>query len=326
MAQSLQFKITGMDCVDEVAILKRELGPLVGGEDKLLFDVVNGTMTLAPNAISSVTASEIVAAVARTGMSAELAGGDTQGANPDDGRSLRTILTAVSGVAVLAGFLVHGLTLGFRSALGGESDGIAHSLPLAAQVLYGLSMISGIWLVLPRAWSALLRFRPDMNLLMIVAIAGAVYIGDWLEAATVAFLFSLSLALEAWSVGRARNAIAALLSVAPPIAHVKSANGPESDIAPDKVAVGSIIVVKPGERIPLDGKIIAGSSSVNQAPITGESVPVQCDPGRDVFAGTINGDGALEIQTTKAAGDTTLAHIAQLVGADGLRLAKLAPH
>jgi Cd2+/Zn2+-exporting ATPase len=156
--------------------------------------------------------------------------------------------------------------------------------------------------------------RPDMNLLMVVAILGATAIGDWFEASTVAFLFALSLALEAWSVGRARRAVAALMNLAPPVARLVFENGGEEEVPPDRVPLGHHFLVRPGERIPLDGRVVRGASDVNQAPITGESVPVPKTPGQEVFAGTINGDATLTIECTKPAEETTLAHIIRLVG------------
>jgi Cd2+/Zn2+-exporting ATPase len=176
-----------------------------------------------------------------------------------------------------------------------------------------LAILSGTWSVLPKAWRALRSLRPDMNLLMTIAVLGAVGIGEWFEGATVAFLFSLSLALESWSVGRARRAVAALMDLTPQMARIRHPDGREEEIPAERVEVGSVLVVKPGERIPLDGVVARGESEVNQAPITGESVPAAKRSGEQVFAGTINGDGALEIDVTKAAGETTLAHIIRLV-------------
>ena len=183
-----------------------------------------------------------------------------------------------------------------------------------AGTLFVVAIVAGVWLVLPKAWGAIGRLQPDMNLLMTIAIVGAMAIGEWFEAAAVAFLFSLSLLLESWSVGRARRAIAALLDLAPPTAWLLSADGSARQVSPQDVAIGAAFLVKPGERIPLDGKVLDGTSDVNQAPITGESVPVPKTPGEDVFAGTINGDGSLRIESTRAAGDTTLARIIRMVG------------
>ena len=158
------------------------------------------------------------------------------------------------------------------------------------------------------------RLRPDINLLMVVAVAGAIGIGEWFEAAAVSFFFALALALEAWSLGRARRAVAALMELASTIARVRHSDGNETEVTAGDVEVGAHIVVRPGDKIPLDGLVFAGESEVKQAPITGESVPVPVEPGKEVFAGTINGEGALEIQTTKAAQDTTLARIIRMVG------------
>ncbi len=169
-------------------------------------------------------------------------------------------------------------------------------------------------MVFPKAWRSLVLLRPDMNLLMTVAVSGAMLIGEWSEGATVAFLFSLSLLLESWSVGRARNAISKLMDLSPPMANLKLAGGEIQTVPPAEVTVGSIVVIRPGDKLPLDGKVIAGSSSVNQASITGESVPVEKKVGDVVFAGTINGDGLLEVETTKIASDTMLAQIIRMVG------------
>jgi Cd2+/Zn2+-exporting ATPase len=157
---------------------------------------------------------------------------------------------------------------------------------------------------------------------MTVAVVGALAIGEFLEAATVAFLFALSLALEAWSVGRARRAVAALMALSPETARVIRADGGEQDVAAAAVAVGSKVAMRPGERFPLDGRITKGDTTVNQAPITGESMPVPKSVGAEVFAGTINEDGAVEFVTTKPATDTTLARIVEMVGsAHGKRAA-----
>jgi magnesium-transporting ATPase (P-type) len=144
-----------------------------------------------------------------------------------------------------------------------------------------------------------------MNLLMTIAVLGAAGIGEWSEGAAVAFLFALSELLESFSVARARRAIQSLLKLAPQSALLK--NGDRFDEVPvEKVHVGDIIAVKSGARVPLDGAIVNGNSSVDQAPITGESMPVEKKQGDQVFAGTINGEGSLEVRVTKNYSDTTL--------------------
>jgi Cd2+/Zn2+-exporting ATPase len=308
------FKVQGLDCAEEVATLRREVGPLVGGEDKLAFDVLNGRMMVLDDA-EAVSAEQVREAVRRTGMTAEeWRPGHEAGGADDRHRRLQVRFTTLSGVGVLAGLALHiWLAGGFLEALRlfGGHDG--QVLPWPEAVAYAVAIGFGGRFVLPKAWLAARRLRPDINLLMVIAVAGAVGIGEWFEAATVAFLFSLSLALESWSVGRARRAVSALLDLAPPTIRVTSADGAESEVPAAEVAVGARFVVKPGERIPLDGRVVAGASSVNQAPITGESVPVAKESGAEVFAGTINGDGALEVESTKAAEDTTLARIIRLI-------------
>jgi Cd2+/Zn2+-exporting ATPase len=302
-----------MTCAEEVGILKRELGPLAGGEHNLSFDILNGKMTVA----AALTPEAVVEAVGRTGMRAE-PWQDSATSLPEDGswlRSRQTALAITSGILALAGFVLHAWAAGGVSlALGSEGMGLTHGVPVPARILYTVGILSGAWHILPKAWLAARRLRPDMNLLMTIAVLGAVAIGEWFEAATVSFLFAVSLALESWSVGRARRAVAALMTLAPPTARLRRPDGTEQEVPPGEVPVGGGFVVKPGERIPLDGRVTTGTSDVNQAPITGESLPAPKAPGDAVFAGTINGDGALEIECTRPAGDTTLAHIVRMVG------------
>lgn len=310
------FKIHGMDCAEEVAALKREVGPVVGGEDRLNFDILNGRMTvISPSA--NLTSDSIRQAVERAGMRAEIWGDKlARGGEEQIGQKRRrTVLTVISGILAGLGLLVHVWTAGgFKAAMGSEGMGAGQNVPFAASLLYGLGILAGSWYVFPKAWFAARRLRPDINLLMTVAIVGSAAIGEWFEAATVAFLFAVSLALESWSVSRARRAVAALMDLAPPAANLLRADGGEELVSPERVAVGDLFLVKPGERIPLDGRVASGASEVNQAPITGESAPAPKTAGDEVFAGTINGDGVLTIECTKLAGDTTLAHIINLVG------------
>lgn len=305
--KATSFRVHGLDCAEEVAVLKREVGPVVGGEDKLGFDVLNGRMTVAADA----PADAVVAAVARTGMRAEPWRDAKAAADGFWERNRRTVLTVVSGGLLLLGVAAHAALAGFRAAFLDETGGWP---PAVAVVLYALSVLAGVWTVLPKAWIAAKHLRPDMNLLMVVAVCGAVGIGQWVEAATVACLFSLSLALEAWSVGRARRAVAALMDLTPPAARLLHPDGREEEVPPDRVPVGARFRVRPGDRLPLDGRVVEGTGGVDQSPITGESVPVAKGPGDDVFAGTINGDGALVVESTKPASDTTLARIARMVG------------
>ena len=307
------FRIRGMDCAEEVAVLKAEVGSVVGGSEHLAFDVLRGRMTILP-AAATTDADEILEAVARTGMRAEVwQDDDVLKGKAAAGQLLtgRSLTTSISGLAIAAAILTHAASSGSLQA----GLGIVESaVPWSAKLMYLAAVISGGWYVAPKAWHAATRLRPDMNLLMLVAVLGAMGIGEWFEAAAVAFLFSVSLLLESWSVGRARRAVAALMDLTPPTVRLRSDDGKETSTSRDEVEVGAIFIVKPGERIPLDGEVIEGRTDVNQAPITGESVPVGKEPGTTVFAGTINGDGAIIVRSIKRAGETTLAGIIRMVG------------
>ncbi|WP_231615775.1 heavy metal translocating P-type ATPase [Novipirellula artificiosorum] len=300
----MELRIQGMDCVEEVALLKRELVPLLGSDERLSFDLLNGKLSVDLSQ-TEITSGEVFAAIGRTGLKAEV-WNDRQDDPVNQSfwkRHQRATLTTVSGMLGLAGLVVQSLW-----PTSGEL------VPPVAIGCYLAGILAGLILVLPKAWRSIVSLRPDMNLLMSVAVLGAIGIGEWFEAVTVAFLFSLSLLLESWSIGRARRAIASLMDLSPPIAHLRDESGEVRNAPPADVGVGSVLIVRPGEKMPLDGRVIKGASSVDQAPITGESVPVEKEIGDEVYAGTINGDGLLEIESTKTANDTTLAHIIKMVG------------
>ncbi len=304
---SRAYRVRGLDCAEEVSILRREIGPLAGGETNLSFDVLNAKMIVN----FAVPPEQITAAVAKTGMSAELWQDDKSALTEESfwERNQRTVFTAASGAFLLGGVGLHAGVVGFRAAF--LEDGATP--PSISILLYLLAIAAGVWTVLPKALIAAKHLRPDMNLLMIVAVTGAIFIGQWMEAATVAFLFALSLSLEAWSVGRARRAVAALMALSPPEARLLHPDGREETVSPDRVPVGGKFRVRPGDRIPLDGKVLDGTGDVDQAPITGESVPVQKSPGDEVYAGTINGNGSLTVESTKPVSETTLARITRMV-------------
>lgn len=302
----LRLRVHGMDCAEEVAILKRALAD-VAAPEALGFDTLAGIMEVPSNAAID----DVKAAVAATGMRAvELDEDNSAEASWWEQNRLRAIV-GVSGVGTLVGFFTHAALGGFEAAIGSEGMTVNdHGAPIAAVVAFALAVFAGLALVGPKAWYAARTFRPDMNLLMTLAVAGAVSIGEWFEAATVSFLFALSIALESWSVGRARNAVEKLLALAPTRVRVKR----DGEIVPSEVAPGSILVVKPGERFGLDGVVVEGETEVDQAPITGESLPVEKGPGDEVFAGTINGNAAVEVRSTSPAEDTTLSRIVKMVG------------
>ncbi|TAH39790.1 MAG: heavy metal translocating P-type ATPase [Planctomycetota bacterium] len=299
-----------MDCAEEIATLREQLAAL-DGLKSLNFDLLQRRMTveLDPGGTSP---EGVLAAVARTGMTAEpWEERGTEEGSTDSGRLRRAWTTAASGFLLALGFSTHVAGAGWRAAIGGEEGTGA---PLVARCAFLASTVLGAWFVAPKAWLALRRARLDMNLLMCVAILGAIGIGEWFEAATVAFLFAVSLALESWSIGRARKAIAALMTLSPSRARVLGPGNNEELVDAASVAVGAFVVVKPGEKFPLDGRIVRGRTTVNQAPITGESVPVLKEEGSEVFAGTVNEESAVEVRTVKPFADSTLSQIAKMVG------------
>ena len=188
-----------------------------------------------------------------------------------------------------------------------------HVGPAALEIgIFVTAIIVGGWMLLPGAWAAVRQLRPNISSLMVIAVIGASVIGEWAEAATVVFLFGVAEWLEGWADRRAQRATEALLKIAPKTATVKR-DGQFVEVPVEEVKVDETVAVKSGMSVPLDGVVATGESAVNQAPITGESVPVDKKPGDTVFAGTINGEGSLEVRVTKPAGDTTLAKIIRLV-------------
>lgn len=164
-----------------------------------------------------------------------------------------------------------------------------------------------------KGWIALKNLNLNMNALMSIAVTGAMAIGHWPEAAMVMFLFALAEVIEAKSLDRARNAIRGLMELTPATATVRQGDGAWLEVPAKEVALQAVVRVKPGERIALDGIITSGSSAINQAPITGESLPIEKAEGDQVFAGTINETGSFEYRVTAAANNSTLARIIHAV-------------
>ena len=188
---------------------------------------------------------------------------------------------------------------------------VGHSV--GTDVVYGAAILVGGWSI-ARAGVAALRAtrRPDINLLMTIAVLGAVTIDAWLEGALVVTLFSIGEALESYAVDRARRSIAGLVALAPPTAVVVRGDE-EREIDAATLIVGDLVVVRPGQSVAADGTIEDGTSALNEATITGESLPVDKGPGAMVFAGTLNGEGRLLVRVDHAPGDTTLDRIARAV-------------
>jgi len=283
------FPVEGMDCSEEVSAIEAALKP-ISGVRGVRADIVGSKVTVFHD--EGVPESKLTAAINATGVKVQT------GEQPEKGTlTVRTAFVAFSGVFTGIGMLLQ--WLGFKDGWG-------------PNILFLLAIIAGGWLVLPKALRAIRSLKLDMNVLMVIAVTGAVAIGEHAEGAAIAFLFALSELLESWSVGRARRAIQALMQLAPDVALVRR-NGEVVEVPAAEVSVDETIIVKSGQRVPLDGTVTKGRSAINQAPITGESMPVEKESGDVVYAGTINGEGSLEIQTTKAADDTTLARIIKMV-------------
>ncbi|WP_040980506.1 MULTISPECIES: heavy metal translocating P-type ATPase [Oceanobacillus] len=198
------------------------------------------------------------------------------------------------------------IALGFLSMFVNGNENVVTAL------LFIISMIVGGLSLFKTGLQNLVRFEFDMRTLMTVAVIGGVIIGEWAEVAIVVILFAISEALERFSMDRARQSISSLMDIAPKEATVRR-NGQEITIHVNDIAIGDIMLVKPGQKIAMDGVIVNGYSSINQAAITGESVPVEKAVDDEVFAGTLNEEGMLEVKITKLVEDTTISKIIHLV-------------
>ncbi|HJT66397.1 MAG TPA: cation-translocating P-type ATPase [Pyrinomonadaceae bacterium] len=284
--------VAGMDCAEEVAAIQRALKPLPGVRE-IRTNLLAGKATIMHDA--SMTPELLIEAIGREGLKATVATANAAEASETAQRP-RLISVLISGICTGLGLLI-------RWRLQDDSTTI---------LIFAVAIVSGGWFILPKAVRALRRFALDMNVLMTVAVAGAAAIGEWQEGAAVAFLFSLSELLESFSVARARKALSSLMKLSPPVALLKDGES-FLEVPVEQVKPNNVIVIKSGARIPLDGEVIGGESAVNQGPITGESVPVEKEKGDIVFAGTINGEGSLDVRVTKLSTDTTLAKIIHLV-------------
>lgn len=289
-SKQASFIVEGMDCADEVRQIEDKLGRLPGVTN-LGFDLINRRLKVE----GAITSPEIQRAIKEIGMTALPEGEERLELSFWERRG-RLVVTIISGI-----FLALGVGLGWA----GASEYV--SVPLLA-----ISTVAGGWFIAPRGFRAARNLALDMNFLMTIAAIGAAAIGEWGEGASAMFLFAVAQLLESFSMDRARNAIKALMDLSPTEATIKR-DGREEIVPVSEVSVDEIIVIRPGQKIPLDGVVLIGHSAVNQAPITGESLPVDKEPGAEVFAGSINEQGALEVRVTKLVEDTTLARIIHAV-------------
>ncbi|MFG0721669.1 heavy metal translocating P-type ATPase [Pseudomonas sp. GLN_6] len=287
-----QFRIEQMDCPTEQTLIEERLGKLAGIE-RLEFNLINRVLGVWHRLPST---TPIEAAIGALGMQAEPLTGEAKAA-PEPRKKAWWPL-ALSGVAALSAEVLHFAAL--------APEWLVAGVALLAILLCGMGTYK-------KGWIALKNRNLNINALMSIAVTGAVLIGQWPEAAMVMFLFAVAELIEAKSLDRARNAIRSLMDLTPERATVQQADGSWLDVAITSVAVGALVRVRPGERIGLDGEVISGHSTINQAPITGESLPVEKTIGDPVFAGTINEAGSLEYRVLAAAANTTLARIIHAV-------------
>jgi len=295
------FIIRNMDCPTEEALIRKRLGAMQGISE-LAFNLMDRRLSVTHALNDEQPIHDALREIGMEAVPATQAQQDNcsycEGNVPTVSRKTWALM-AVSGIAALAAEIV-----AWNSASEQSFTVIALAL---------LSITTGGFSTLKKGWIALKTFTLNMNFLMSFAVIGAIAIGEWPEAAVVIFLFALAELIETLSLERAKNAIRGLMAMTPEIATVRLDSGEWCEIAAVDVQVGQTVRLKPGERIPLDGVVTAGGSSVNQAPITGESFPVTKVMGDPVFAGTLNERGMLEFCVTANKGNTTLARIIRSV-------------
>lgn len=281
-----------MDCPTEEALIRKKLAGMSGITD-LEFNLMQRILTIHHQQADLVA---IEAALTEIDMGPVAIVGSSN-EHVDFTPAVKWQQLAVAGVFALASEVTH-----FMSG----PQWLVIIFAIIAIALGGLGTYK-------KGWIALKNFNLNMNALMSFAVTGAILIGQWPEAAMVMVLFTLAEAIEAKSMDRARNAIKNLLSLTPEKATVLQADGTWFDMELKDVALASIVRVKPGEKIALDGKVTSGQSTINQAPITGESLPIEKGVGDTVFAGTINESGSFEYTVTALATQSTLARIIKAV-------------
>ncbi len=289
-AGSTKFDVAGMDCADEISAIKNALKNV----DIFSVDANLMSATVEIRHSSSITKEFLKRAVESTGVKVTSGGVDKSSAI----NRHKILVVAFSGFFLASGFAVEFFI--------DEKNFLIPSL-------FGISVLVAGSLIFPKAWRSITHLKLDMNVLMAVAVIGAFAIQEYSEAATVVFLFSLAELLEAFSVAKARSAIREVLTLTPPKAAVVKSDGSTTQMPIQEVKVGDLIRIKTGDRIPVDGKIVNGSSLVNQAPLTGESIPVERNVGDNVFSGTINETGVLDVESLTKFEDSKVSQIIRLV-------------
>ena len=307
-ASRSSFLLKGLDCPDCAAKLQESISRLAG-VDEAIVNFANATLLVRHDPEKTGRA-DILAAVEEAGYQAGLAGTDMPqtGAGFFSAANPRLLATIVSGGLVSLGYATW--LLGRYLPL--PSPAVAGRALTPAHLLYLLAILTGGYHVARSGYYSLMARTFDMNFLMTAAVIGALGIGEFEEGAMVVFLFSLGNTLQSYTMDKARNALRGLMDLAPKEAHLKK-GGRLITVPVSDIKIGDLVIVKPGEKVPVDGSVVQGTSPVNQSPITGESQPVDKGPGDPLFAGSINGSGSLEVRVEKPASDSTLSRIIHLV-------------
>ncbi len=289
MTRKATIYVEGMDCTDESQVIEKKLKSLTGIKTfEINLATERVTVTYDP---SFVSVQDVIKAIAETGMRASMVRAqEKKGVWWKNNRQMQLLIT--SGVLIAIAFLLSALQV---------SDNIV-------KLIFGLAVAAGIYYPARMGFLALKTLTLNIRLLMVIGAVGAMVLDLWEEAALLVFIYSLGDVLEAYAVDRARGAIRALMELVPREALVRR-NGSEVVLPTEEIAIGDTVIVRPGEKIPVDGRVTSGSSFVDQSSITGEPLPVDKRVGSEVFAGTINQKGALEVEVTRRVGDTTLARI-----------------
>ena len=307
-ASASSFQIKGLDCPDCAAKLQKRITQLEGVHEASL-NYASATL-LVRHDMEKTGRSDILAAVEEAGYQASLiaAGTPVPAAGFFSFRNPRVFSTAISGGLIALAFVA--IILGKQLSI--PSFSVAKHPMTLSHLLYLFAIIAGGYHVARSGYYSLMAKTFDMNFLMTVAVIGALGIGELEEGAMVVFLFSLGNTLQSYTMDKTRHALRSLMELAPKEAHLKR-GGRLLNIPVSDIRTGDLIIVKPGEKVPVDGSIVEGTSAVNESPITGESRPVDKVNGDRVFAGSINGPGSLEVRVEKPAADSTLSRIMHLI-------------
>ncbi|MBX0285217.1 heavy metal translocating P-type ATPase [Haloarcula salinisoli] len=311
--ETLRLSVPDMDCASCAGKVESALST-VEGLESFETQPTTGTVVLTRSGAEP-TDDEIVAAIERAGYDVEDTTGTTDaGTDEELWTSPRALKTWASGVVLAIGLVLEFVLPGANAQVGTVLGSALH----VADLLFLVAVAVGGQAILRNGYYSARNLNLDIDLLMSIAILGALTaslaFGEalYFEAATLAVLFSIAELLERYSMDRARDSLEELMDLSPEEATVRR-DDQELTVPVDTVDVGERVVVRPGEKIPLDGDVIDGESAVNQAPITGESVPVDKTVGDEVYAGTINEEGYLELQVTSVSGDNTLSRIVEMV-------------